>query len=53
MGDRYYGGTMHVDQMELLCQKRALDLYSLNNEECGVNDLLLIFMYIRYINEAL
>ncbi|QSL66209.1 hypothetical protein MERGE_000584 [Pneumocystis wakefieldiae] len=36
-GDRYYGGTIYVDQMELLCQKRALDLYGLNHEEWGVN----------------
>ncbi|EMR09725.1 hypothetical protein PNEG_01910 [Pneumocystis murina B123] len=36
-GDRYYGGTMYIDQMELLCQKRALDLYGLNHEEWGVN----------------
>ncbi|XP_078273939.1 serine hydroxymethyltransferase, cytosolic isoform X1 [Rhinoraja longicauda] len=36
-GQRYYGGTEFVDEMERLCQKRALDLYSLNPEKWGVN----------------
>ncbi len=36
-GKRYYGGTEYVDQIEILCQQRALAAYSLNNEEWGVN----------------
>ena len=28
---RYYGGTKHIDEMELLCQKRALSLFGLCN----------------------
>ena len=34
---RYYGGMEFIDQIESLCQKRALDLYGLNKEEWGVN----------------
>lgn len=36
-GRRYYGGCEHVDKLELLCQKRALDLFGLDPEEWGVN----------------
>ncbi|XP_069784449.1 serine hydroxymethyltransferase, cytosolic [Narcine bancroftii] len=36
-GQRYYGGTEFVDELERLCQKRALDLYSLDPEKWGVN----------------
>uniref|UniRef100_UPI00358E98AC serine hydroxymethyltransferase, cytosolic n=1 Tax=Myxine glutinosa TaxID=7769 RepID=UPI00358E98AC len=36
-GARYYGGTKFVDELERLCQKRALDLYGLKAEEWGVN----------------
>ena len=28
-GKRYYGGNEYIDEMELLCKKRALKLYSL------------------------
>uniref|UniRef100_A0A5S6QZK6 Serine hydroxymethyltransferase n=1 Tax=Trichuris muris TaxID=70415 RepID=A0A5S6QZK6_TRIMR len=34
---RYYGGNEHIDEMELLCQKRALDAFHLNADEWGVN----------------
>jgi len=34
---RYYGGNEYVDEMELLCQKRALEAFDLNPEEWGVN----------------
>lgn len=34
---RYYGGNEFIDQIELLCQKRALETYGLNPEEWGVN----------------
>lgn len=34
---RYYGGTEHVDELERLCQKRALEVYSLDSEKWGVN----------------
>jgi glycine hydroxymethyltransferase len=36
-GARYYGGTEYVDEVELLCQRRALQAYRLNPEEWGVN----------------
>ena len=34
---RYYGGNEHIDELEELCQQRALDAFGLNNEEWGVN----------------
>ncbi|XP_041812940.1 serine hydroxymethyltransferase, cytosolic [Chelmon rostratus] len=36
-GHRYYGGTEFVDELETLCQKRALDVYSLDSDKWGVN----------------
>lgn len=36
-GQRYYGGTEHVDELERLCQRRALDAYGLDSEKWGVN----------------
>jgi glycine hydroxymethyltransferase len=36
-GHRYYGGNEVVDQVEQLCQQRALAAYGLNPEEWGVN----------------
>lgn len=36
-GQRYYGGTEHVDELELLCQKRALEAYGLHADKWGVN----------------
>lgn len=34
---RYYGGTEHVDELERLCQERALKVYGLDPEKWGVN----------------
>ena len=34
---RYYGGNEYFDQIELLCQKRALAAYHLDPEKWGVN----------------
>jgi glycine hydroxymethyltransferase len=34
---RYYGGNQHIDELEVLCQKRALDLFHLNPEGWSVN----------------
>jgi len=34
---RYYGGNEVVDQIEILCQKRALEAYGLDPEKWGVN----------------
>jgi glycine hydroxymethyltransferase len=34
---RYYGGNVVVDKVELLCQKRALELFRLSEQEWGVN----------------
>ena len=36
-GGRYYGGNEHVDEMEMLCQRRALEAYRLDPSEWGVN----------------
>ncbi|KAI9901218.1 hypothetical protein N3K66_003035 [Trichothecium roseum] len=36
-GARYYGGNQHIDQIELLCQKRALEAFHLDSEKWGVN----------------
>jgi glycine hydroxymethyltransferase len=36
-GARYYGGNENIDQVELLCQKRALEAFGLDPEEWGVN----------------
>lgn len=37
VGKRYYGGNEYIDQIESLCQKRALALYDLDPNEWGVN----------------
>lgn len=36
-GKRYYGGNEYIDQIELLCQKRALEAFHLDPEKWGVN----------------
>ncbi|CAG8533095.1 1786_t:CDS:2 [Paraglomus brasilianum] len=36
-GARYYGGNEYIDQIENLCRKRALEAFSLNPSEWGVN----------------
>ncbi|KAL9090938.1 MAG: hypothetical protein Q9159_001681 [Coniocarpon cinnabarinum] len=36
-GARYYGGNEHIDEIELLCQKRALETFRLDPEKWGVN----------------
>jgi len=36
-GRRYYGGNTYIDQIETLCQTRALDVFGLNPDEWGVN----------------
>lgn len=36
-GARYYAGNEHIDEAELLCQKRALDAFGLDPKEWGVN----------------
>lgn len=36
-GKRYYGGNEYIDQIESLCQKRALEAFHVNPEEWGVN----------------
>lgn len=36
-GARYYGGNENIDQVEILCQKRALEVFHLNPDEWGVN----------------
>lgn len=36
-GARYYGGNEHVDELERLCQARALETFGLSPEEWGVN----------------
>ena len=34
---RYYGGNEHIDEMETLCQQRALETFGLDPEKWGVN----------------
>lgn len=34
---RYYGGNEYIDQLELLCQTRALQAFGLDNTKWGVN----------------
>ncbi|KAJ8345173.1 hypothetical protein SKAU_G00293660 [Synaphobranchus kaupii] len=36
-GQRYYGGTEYVDELERLCQKRALEAFGLEPQKWGVN----------------
>ena len=36
-GARYYGGNENIDQVEILCQKRALEAFHLDPAEWGVN----------------
>ena len=36
-GARYYGGNEHIDRIELLCQKRALEAFHLDSDKWGVN----------------
>lgn len=35
--NRYYGGNEFIDEIELLCQRRALEAYGLSADEWGVN----------------
>ena len=36
-GARYYGGNEFIDQAEILCQKRALQVFGLDDKDWGVN----------------
>jgi glycine hydroxymethyltransferase len=36
-GKRYYGGNEFIDQIESLCQKRALAAFGVSSDEWGVN----------------
>jgi len=36
-GQRYYGGNEFIDQAEIICQNRALEAFSLEKEDWGVN----------------
>lgn len=36
-GARYYGGNEYIDQVERLCQQRALEAFGLDPQEWGVN----------------
>lgn len=36
-GRRYYGGNIHADEIEKLCQTRALKLFGLNGDAWAVN----------------
>ncbi|KAJ8797015.1 hypothetical protein J1605_001825 [Eschrichtius robustus] len=37
LGKRYYGGAEAVDEIELLCQRRALEAFDLDPAQWGVN----------------
>ena len=34
---RYYGGNEYIDELETLCQKRALDAFRIDPKKWGVN----------------
>lgn len=34
---RYYGGNEYIDELETLCQQRALEAFHLDGEKWGVN----------------
>lgn len=36
-GARYYGGNQFIDEIEITCQKRALQTFRLDSEKWGVN----------------
>ncbi|KAK8163122.1 serine hydroxymethyltransferase [Phyllosticta citrichinensis] len=36
-GARYYGGNEHIDEIELTCQRRALETFGLDPAKWGVN----------------
>lgn len=36
-GVRYYGGTEYIDELERLCQKRALEVFKLESDKWSVN----------------
>lgn len=36
-GARYYGGNEYIDELEILCQKRALKAFNLDDKVWGVN----------------
>ena len=36
-GKRYYGGNEVIDEIERLCQKRALEAFRLDPQKWGVN----------------
>ena len=43
-GARYYGGNEYVDELELLCQKRALEAFSLDPK---VRNSYLVLLWTR------
>lgn len=36
-GQRYYGGNVVIDKIEMLAQERSLSLFQLNTKDWGVN----------------
>ncbi|XP_004253097.1 serine hydroxymethyltransferase 3, chloroplastic-like [Solanum lycopersicum] len=36
-GKRYYGGNEYIDELEILCQERALAAFNLDGKQWGVN----------------
>lgn len=36
-GNRYYGGNTYIDEIEIICQNRALECFNLNKDEWDVN----------------
>ena len=54
-GRRYYGGNEYIDEIERLCQKRALETYGLDSAKWGINvqpySGMHVYMYVHPINE--
>ena len=36
-GLRYYGGNKYIDEIEMICRSRALEVYGLDPDNWGVN----------------
>ncbi|EEB19819.1 serine hydroxymethyltransferase, cytosolic, putative [Pediculus humanus corporis] len=49
-GQRYYGGNKYIDEVEILCQKRALELFDLDSEKWAKMIIAGISCYSRCLD---